>query len=54
MHGEDISCEIWKVVFEMPHKLTYPYADRCAFDIDVKFEDLLGLRARKRFWNGPH
>ena len=36
MYWEDILCEISKVSFEIPHKISYPYIERCAFYLDLK------------------
>ena len=53
MYGEDILCEIWKVSFEIPHKISYPHIERYDFYTTLKFKELLGLRALTRFWNNP-
>ena len=53
MHGWDILCGILKVSFEIPHKISYPYIERCVFCSQVKIQELLDLRARKYFWNTP-
>ena len=29
MYGYDILCGISKVPFEIPHKISYPYIERC-------------------------
>ena len=31
MNGQDILCEILKVPFEIPHKISYPYIERYVF-----------------------
>ena len=31
MYGQDILCGISKVPFEIPHKISYPYIERCVF-----------------------
>ena len=31
MYGYDILCGISKVPFEIPHKISYPYIERCDF-----------------------
>ena len=31
MYGQDILCVISKVSFEIPHKISYAYIERCAF-----------------------
>ena len=36
---------------EIPHKISYPYIERCVFHSQVKLSELLDLRARKCFWN---
>ena len=51
MYGQDILCGISKVTFEIPHKISYPYIERCAVCWEVKFQELPGSQARKCFWN---
>ena len=53
MHGYDILCGISKGAFEIPHKISYPYIERCGFYSLVKIQELLDLRAHKCFWNAP-
>ena len=53
MYGQDILCGISKGTFEIPHKISYPYIERCGFYSQVKIYELLDLRAHKCFWNGP-
>ena len=36
MYGQDILCGISKVPFEIPHKISYPYIERCVFYSQVK------------------
>ena len=36
MFGQDILCGISKVPFEIPHKLAYPYVERCIFYLYIK------------------
>ena len=36
MYGQDILCGISKVPFEIPHKISYPYIERCVFYSDKK------------------
>ena len=36
MYGYDILCGISKVPFEIPHKISNPYIERCAIYLDVK------------------
>ena len=36
MYGLDILCGILKVPFEIPHQISYPYIERCAFNLEVK------------------
>ena len=31
MYEYDILCEISKGTFEIPHKISYPYTERCRF-----------------------
>ena len=52
-YGWDILCGISKVPFEIAHKISFPYIERCAFYLDVKIQELLDLRAHKCFWNAP-
>ena len=47
--GKVFLCGISKV----PHKISHPYCERCAFYLDVKILELLDLWAQKRFWNDP-
>ena len=53
MYVQDISSGISKVPFEIPHKMSYPYIERSAFNSQMKILELLDLRARKPFWNAP-
>ena len=53
MCGCDILCGILKGIFEIPHKISYPYIERCVFDIEAKFQEFFGLGAGKCIWNGP-
>ena len=36
MYGQDILCEISKVPFEIPHKMSYPYIEKFVFYSEVK------------------
>ena len=36
VYGQDILCEILKVPFEIPHRISYPYIERCVFYSDMK------------------
>ena len=36
MFEQDILCGISKVPFEIPHKISYPYIERCVFYSDMK------------------
>ena len=53
MYGQDILYGISKVHFEIPHKISYPYVERCVFHSQVKIWELLDLWDCKRFWNAP-
>ena len=53
MYGCDILCGISKGTFEIPHKISCPYIQRCLFYADVKILELLDLRDFDRFWNCP-
>ena len=53
MYGSDILCGISKGAFEIPHKIYYPYIERCRFYPQVKIYKLLDLGAHKCFWNAP-
>ena len=53
MYGFDILCGISEVPFEIPHKISYPYIDRCIFYSGVQASELSDLSARERFWNDP-
>ena len=53
MHEYDIWCGISKGTFDIPHKIAYPYIERCRFYLQVKIQELLDLRAHKCFWNAP-
>ena len=44
---------ISKVLFEIPHKISYPFIEWCAFYSQVKIWELLDLRAHTSFWNAP-
>ena len=53
MYGQDILCGISKGTFEIPHKISHPYIERCGFYSPAKIQELLDLRAEKCFWNAP-
>ena len=36
MYGQDILCGISKGTFEIPHKMSYPYIERCEFYSHMK------------------
>ena len=36
MYGKCILCEILKVPFEIPHKMSHTYIEKCAFYLDIK------------------
>ena len=40
MHGYDILCGISKGTFEIPHKISYPYTERCLFYSEVNIQKL--------------
>ena len=40
MYGQDILCGISKVPFEIPHKTSYPYIERCAFHSEIEIHKL--------------
>ena len=46
MYESDILCGISKGTFVIPHKISYPYIERCRFLSTGEY-----LRARKCFWN---
>ena len=41
--GKDILCGISKGTFEIPHRLSYPYIERCGFYSQVKILELISL-----------
>ena len=49
MYGQDILCGISKGTFEIPHKISNPYIERCKFYWQVKIYELLDLRAHRCF-----
>ena len=49
MYGHDI----FVVPFEIPHKISYSYIDRCGFYLQVKIKELVDSRAHKCFWKPP-
>ena len=54
MYEQEILCGISKGTFEIPHKISYPYIERCdVYTTKLKFQELLDLRAHKCFWNAP-
>ena len=53
MYAEDILCGLSKAPFEIPHKISDPYIERCGFYSVEKIDELLDLRAQRRFSNGP-
>ena len=53
MYGQVILCGISKGTFEIPHKISYPYIERCVVCQEMKIKELPDLQACKRFWNAP-
>ena len=53
MYGLDILCGISMGTFEIPHKISHPYIERCGFYSQTNIQELLDLRAHKCFWNAP-
>ena len=53
MYVWDILGGISKVPFEIPHKISHTYNERCAFYSDVTILELFDLRAHKCFWKAP-
>ena len=51
--GKIFCVEFKKGTFEIPHKISYPYIERCRLYSQVKIKELLDLRAHKCFWNAP-
>ena len=49
MFGPYVLCGISKVPFEIPHKISYPYIERCSFYLDVQIQELLDSRVVKCF-----
>ena len=47
------TASIWWRPFEIPHKISYQYIERCAFYSQVKINELLDLRTCKHFWKVP-
>ena len=43
----------FKETFEISHKISYPYIERCNFYTTLKFQELLDLWAHKCFWKAP-
>ena len=50
MYGWDILCGISKDTFEIPHKTSYLYIERCDFYTTSEFLELLDLTADTHFW----
>ena len=50
MHWYNILCRTSKVPFEILHKIFCPYIERCVSYMRVISEDVLDLRACKRFF----
>ena len=53
MYAEYILRGMSKAPFEIPHKISDPYIERCGFYSVEKIDELLDLRAQRRFSNGP-
>ena len=53
MYGCNILCGISKGTFEIPHKISCPYIQRCLFYADVKILELLDLRDFDRLKLSP-
>ena len=53
MYGYDFFVWNYKVPFEIPYKISYPYIERYNFYATLNFYELLALRARMHFWNTP-
>ena len=51
--GKMFCMKFQRFPFEIPHKISYPYIERWWFHTMLKIQELLDLRARKCFWNGP-
>ena len=49
MYGQGILYGISKGTFEIPHKISYPYIERCFFYTMFKYQELVDLRAHMRF-----
>ena len=44
MYGQDILCGISKGTFEIPHKISYPYIERCRFYSHTDLKALIGYQ----------
>ena len=53
MYGHDILCGIAKVPFEILHKVSCPYIERCLIYLDTKMYKLMESRACQCFWDSP-
>ena len=53
MYGYDILCGISKGTIEIPHKISYPYIERCRFYSQVNFRALKLLKSSSVLLN-PH
>ena len=53
MYGHDILYVITKVHFKILHKISCLYMEKSAFYMEIKFQELLDLRACEHFWSSP-
>ena len=53
MCGQDILCVISKVPFEIPHKISYPYTERCVSIKQSKLKSSQILKLWHFFFNVP-
>ena len=49
MYGQSMLCRISKGIFEIPHKISYPYIERYDFYAKLKIYELSDLPACMRF-----
>ena len=47
MYGWGYLCGIWSVEFKIPHKISYPYIERCVVCWEVNILEFPCLRARR-------
>ena len=53
MYGQDILCGISMGTFEIPHKISYTYIERCGFLYNIEILRALGFKSSLVFLKRP-